>query len=193
MKLSVTDPDALASQTIKPEDLKNLHFNKEWEQDIIAKIAGKLAPFNCEVNLLFGIFSQGQRTCTKEDFSYCCLNRLGLKTSITKKEMDLFLTGTAVLKGKAFIERDEFAQIFENDVIRARNEMQFQNYQQLKGGSINDRIVEGHDHSLNQAQYQSKMTHYQLSLLYAALETVVKNGFDVPVMKDFDGKYEVLP
>jgi len=42
------------------------------------QIALKLAPLNCEIELMFGIFSQGQRNCTKEDFKHTCLQRLRL-------------------------------------------------------------------------------------------------------------------
>lgn len=53
------DLDALASQAIKPEDFMNLHFNKEWEQDVIYKIAQRLSSVPVEVDLIFGIFTQG--------------------------------------------------------------------------------------------------------------------------------------
>ena len=86
------------------------------------RIAKKLAGLQCDIELLFGIFSQGLRTCTQEDFAYCCLHRLGLKKEITDKEMDLFLQGNEHLKDSNFIERDNFKAIFENSVIRARND-----------------------------------------------------------------------
>ena len=52
---------------------------KKFEKDIIMQIARKLAPLNCEIDLMFGIFSQGQRNCTKEDFKHTCLHRLRLE------------------------------------------------------------------------------------------------------------------
>jgi len=58
--------------------------------------------------------------------------------------MDLFLTGTEVLKGKDFIERDDFARLFSNAVIKARHEMQCQISQTLFKGTLNDRLNESH-------------------------------------------------
>jgi hypothetical protein len=46
-----------------------------------------------EIGLLFGVFSRGLRNCTKEDFKYCCLNRLGLRKEISESEIDMFLMG----------------------------------------------------------------------------------------------------
>lgn len=57
MKISVMDLDSIASQSIRQSDVRNLHFSKEWEQDIIMKIASKLSGLQCEIDLLFGVFS----------------------------------------------------------------------------------------------------------------------------------------
>lgn len=57
VKVSVMDLDSMASQSIRQSDVQNLHFSKEWEQDIIMKIASKLSGLQCEVDLLFGVFS----------------------------------------------------------------------------------------------------------------------------------------
>lgn len=70
-----------------------LSYNKQWENDIIHRIATKLAKFPADVELLFGVFSRGQKTVSKEDFKYCCMQRLALKKEISEREMDMFLTG----------------------------------------------------------------------------------------------------
>ena len=79
--------DGIASQVTE------LHYGKEWENDLIMRIAMKLGKLNCEMSSLFGIFSRGMLTATKEDFKYCCLQRLGLRTEISEREIDLFLLG----------------------------------------------------------------------------------------------------
>ena len=52
---------------------QQLTYNQEWERDLIMRIARKVARINAETSLIFGIFSRGQRSVTKEDFKYCCL------------------------------------------------------------------------------------------------------------------------
>lgn len=100
VKISVIDLDKAPadnfSRTIN--DVTELHYGKEWESDLILRIARPLAKFNVEISLLFGVFSRGMRTCTKEDFKYCCLTRLGLRTEISEREIDLFLMGNNYFK-----------------------------------------------------------------------------------------------
>jgi len=36
---------------------QDMVFTKEFEQEIIMQISRKLAPLNCEIELMFGIFS----------------------------------------------------------------------------------------------------------------------------------------
>lgn len=57
-----------------------------------------------DVELMFGIFSRGTRTCSFEDFKYCCLQRLNLKLEMSEKELDMFLNNNKKLKHKQFIE-----------------------------------------------------------------------------------------
>lgn len=97
--------------------LTELHYGKEWENDLIMRIALKLGRLNCEISSLFGIFSRGMLTATKEDFKYCCLQRLGLRTEISERELDLFLLGNAQLKDKNFIEREDFLAVFEGAIL----------------------------------------------------------------------------
>ena len=47
-------------------------------------------------------------TATKEDFKYCCLQRLGLRTEISERELDLFLVGNKIIKDKDYIESEDF-------------------------------------------------------------------------------------
>ena len=101
VKLSVMDLDKVPSQSLNnvAQDVTELHYGKEWESELILRIAKPLAKLNVDVGLLFGVFSRGNRTCTKEDFKYCCLERLGLRTEISEREIDLFLVGNNYFKG----------------------------------------------------------------------------------------------
>jgi hypothetical protein len=72
-------------------------YTAQWENDIIYRIAQKLGRLSLDVELMFGIFSRGTRSCTLEDFKYCCLQRLNMRNDITEKELDLFLSGNARL------------------------------------------------------------------------------------------------
>ncbi len=51
----------------------SLPYNKQWENEIIYKIAKKLATFPVDIDTIFGVFSRGQKTVSKEDFKYCAL------------------------------------------------------------------------------------------------------------------------
>jgi len=73
---------------------------KEWETDIIMRIARRLAPVDCDIELMFGIFSRGERTCTHEDFKYCCLERLRLKDEISWQELDVLLKFNDILRDR---------------------------------------------------------------------------------------------
>jgi hypothetical protein len=55
------------------------------------RIARKLAIIGGEIETLFGAFSRGQKTVTKEDFKHTVLNRLVLKKEISEREIDMFL------------------------------------------------------------------------------------------------------
>ena len=57
---------------------------------MIMRIARKLAQLQCDVGIMFGIFSKGQPVCTRENFKHCCLTRLNLGTDgLTERELDL--------------------------------------------------------------------------------------------------------
>lgn len=70
---------------------------------------------------MFGIFSRGTKSCTKEDFKYQCLNRLNLKDQLTNKELDLFLNNHVKLKDKKNVEQKDFVEIFTAAITAARN------------------------------------------------------------------------
>lgn len=97
-------------------------YNAKWEQDLIMKIAKKLGGLSIDVELMFGIFSRGLKSCTREDFKYCCLRRLNLDTEIPDKEMDFFLEKNDRLRGKTTIEQKDFVEIFGLAINKARNE-----------------------------------------------------------------------
>jgi len=80
-------------------------------------IARKLAPLNCEVELMFGIFSQGQKSCTKSDFKHTCLNRLRLmKDGVQEREIDIFLQSNDYIGAHPVIEKDDFVMIFRGPI-----------------------------------------------------------------------------
>ena len=87
------------------------------------QIARKLAPLNCEIDLMFGIFSQGQRNCTTEDFKHTCLQRLRLaKDGMQERELDIFLTSNDQLRDSNVIEKGDFVDVFAGAIAAARNE-----------------------------------------------------------------------
>ena len=60
---------------------------------MIGRIAKRVARFQGDVEMLFGIFARGQKTVTKDDFKYTCLKRLQLEQEISDREMDMFMRG----------------------------------------------------------------------------------------------------
>jgi len=120
IKISVMDMNTdIPSQSIA-KMTNQLTYNVEWENQLIATIAKTLARINAETALIFGIFSGGHRSVTKEDFKYCVLSRLNLKDKISEREMDFFLEGNRVLEGKSFIERQDFESVFANALLTAK-------------------------------------------------------------------------
>jgi hypothetical protein len=97
-------------------------YTEQWEQDIIYRIAQKLSKLSLDVELMFGIFSRGMKTCTQEDFKYCCLQRLNMRNDITDKELDLFFQGNSRLQNKKVVEQRDFVEIFTNAIIKARSD-----------------------------------------------------------------------
>jgi hypothetical protein len=82
---------------------------------------GRLA---IDVELMFGVFSRGTRSCTREDFKYCCLRRLNLKDQLSEKELDMLLE--ARLKDQPNMDQKQFVEIFSSAIGEARNEAQNQ-------------------------------------------------------------------
>ncbi|CDW85652.1 protein fantom [Stylonychia lemnae] len=126
-KISIIDIDAgfatLASKQLQ-QQAANLHYNKLWENEFVYRIAKKIAKFPGDLELLFGIFTRGQKNVTKEDFKYTCLKRLNLKNDISEREIDMFLRGNQYLVDKNLVELDDFVQIFTEAITRARSDFQ---------------------------------------------------------------------
>ena len=99
-----------------------MHYNNVWEQDLIMRIARKLATIGGEVETLFGAFSRGQKTVTKEDFKHTVLNRLVLKKEITEREIDMFLTANPRLQHKEIVTLDDFLMLFTASITQARHD-----------------------------------------------------------------------
>ena len=120
MKITVMDLQQIQQDTLfhTVKAAQELHYNKQWEQDVVMRIARKLATLNCEIGLMFGIFSQGQRNCTHENFKHCCLNRLNLrKEGLTERELDLLLVGSEYTRDSNLIEINDFIGMFESSIV----------------------------------------------------------------------------
>ena len=61
IKLTIMDMDSGFSLDLTKSRTAALHlnYNKQWENDIVYRIATKLARFPADVDMLFGIFSRG--------------------------------------------------------------------------------------------------------------------------------------
>ena len=120
MRITVMDLQQIQQDTLfhTVRAAQELHYNKQWEQDVVMRIARKLATLNCEIGLMFGIFSQGQRNCTHENFKHCCLNRLNLrKEGLTERELDLLLVGSEYTRDSNLIEINDFIGMFEGAIV----------------------------------------------------------------------------
>ena len=111
-KISIIDIDSGISTILQDKNMTALHYNKTWENDLVYRISKKLARFPGEVEILFGIFARGHKTCTKEDFKYTCLKRLQLKEEISEREIDMFLRGNPQILDKEYIDLHDFVMIF---------------------------------------------------------------------------------
>lgn len=97
IKVSVVDLDQDAPKIESISRMtQQLTYNAAWERDLIMRISKHLATIAAETSLIFGIFSRGQRSVTKEDFKYCALTRLRM-TDVSEKEMDFFFNGNDYL------------------------------------------------------------------------------------------------
>lgn len=74
--------------------------------------------------MIFGIFSRGQKTVSKEDFKYCVLQRLNLRNEISEREIDMFLRACNQVVDKEYIDKNDFAMIFSSAITQARHEQQ---------------------------------------------------------------------
>jgi len=96
IKITVVDPSKSMELTKGKmmKDIKSTEkntYNSQFEKNIIMHIAMRLSKLSIDVELMFGIFSRGQRSCTREDFKYCCLHRLDLKNKISERELEMLL------------------------------------------------------------------------------------------------------
>ena len=85
-------------------------------------IAKKLARLPGDVETLFGAFSRGQKTVTKEDFKYTVLKRLQLQKEISEREIDMFLRGNPRLLDREIINLEDFQMIFSAAITQARHD-----------------------------------------------------------------------
>lgn len=87
-------------------------------------IAGKLGRLSLSTELIFGIFSRGTRACSREDFKYCCLQRLDLKDVLGEREIDQLLDHN--IGKQPNVTQDDFVRIFRAPIERARQEYNLQ-------------------------------------------------------------------
>lgn len=104
----------------------NLAYNQQWEDDIVYRIALKLAKFPVgeSIELLFGIFTSGSKTVDRETFKMVIRRKLQLKDEISEKELDIFLKGNPYLADKEYIDLADFMQIFSAAITKARMDLQ---------------------------------------------------------------------
>jgi hypothetical protein len=120
VKISVIDIDpqggAPSLARVSQQAASMMHYNKQWEQEIIQRISKRLARIPGEIDMIFGVFSRGQKTVTKEDFKYSCLKRLQLSKEISERELDMFLRGNPRLLDSEIITMDQFLEIFSTSI-----------------------------------------------------------------------------
>jgi len=108
-----------------------LHYNKQWENELIYRIAKRLARVPGDVEMLFGVFSRGTRSVTKEDFKYTCLKRLQMSKDISEREMDMFLRGCPRLAEKEIVGLEDFLMLFSASITQARHDILDEDAMQL--------------------------------------------------------------
>ena len=59
VRLDVMNLEQAENQNLFAKAAHDLVYNKQFEEEIIRQISKKLAPLNCEIELMFGLFSQG--------------------------------------------------------------------------------------------------------------------------------------
>ena len=88
-------------------------YSKNWEAEVIMRIARKLANVPCDIEMMFGIFTYGRRNCTKADFKHTVLHKLNLaKEGMTEKELDIIFQSNEYLSISEIIEVDDFMSVF---------------------------------------------------------------------------------
>ena len=81
--------------------------------------------------MVFGVFSRGQKTVTKEDFKYTCLKRLQMSKEISEREIDMFLRGNPRLLDSEILTMDQFLDIFSAAIKQARNDIMSEEAMQM--------------------------------------------------------------
>ena len=123
VRIDIMNLESAQQENLFSKAAHDLVYNKQFEDDIVKQIARKLAPLTCEIELMFGIFSQGQRNCTKEDFKHTCLQRLRLeRDGLTERELDIFLQSNEYMRDSNVIEKDDFVYVFNGAIAAARND-----------------------------------------------------------------------
>ena len=146
VRIDIMSLESAQNENLFAKSANDLIYSKEYEQEIIMQIARKLAPLNCEIELMFGVFSQGQRNCTKEDFKHTCLQRLRLaRDGLQERELDIFLNSNDQVRDSNVIEKSDFVDVFAGAIAAARNE-------RLNKITLNESLARDH----NQTQYQSQ-------------------------------------
>ena len=100
-----------------------LHYNKQWENELIYRVAKRLARLPGDVEMLFGVFSRGSKSVTKEDFKYTCLKRLQMGKDVSEREMDMFLRGCPRLAEKEIVSLEDFLMLFSASITQARHDI----------------------------------------------------------------------
>jgi len=131
-----------------------MHYNKQWELEIIQRIARRVAKIPGEVDMVFGVFSRGQKTVTKEDFKYTCLKRLQMSKEISEREIDMFLRGNPRLLDSEILTMDQFLDIFSAAIKQARNDILTEEAMQMTTIKKYEEVMR----TSNQMQHQASGT-----------------------------------
>lgn len=119
VNITITDID------VRPDGFmpENVNYNAAWEKDLIFRIAHKLAKFDLKnMELIFSVFSSGDKSVFKGDFKDKLLRGLGMQKVISSNELDRFLEANSLLANKESIDLYDFKSLFELPIAQARSD-----------------------------------------------------------------------
>lgn len=101
-----------------------LGVSKQWENDILRQIAMKLAPLPDDMSFIYAMFARNQKVVTKQRFVEILQSTF--KLEVQERELDIFMRSNPVLKGKDYIDQEDFITVFSYPISQARKEIQME-------------------------------------------------------------------